>query len=374
VPLSADTRRTYVSRVRMYLARLADGSGHRRFRGDPLTNPVARDWAIRDYRLYLLREATPKRSVRYSNNALAALDDFYVRLGPGKANLRRDEAPKTGPKAMDANAEIRFFVGLPFGAFALVVGASLGLVADLGDRHDVESRVQPAVAVSGQVVPFYLARGRFQGCNAAVGGERRRGTEPIDACGAGQDLGGEQVTDAMNFGEGGAGVGHRGGDLVGHRRDPVVQPADLCHQLYRQGPQGPAQGFSRPHATQGHCRPAQADIGRPRPDLRAGSAAPENTPDRAPGQPWHASALACRSRQAAMGPTSERRWPPCSRPPASSRAVRLRLWSNRHLAPARPTSTSRRLPAQGARLTTTENGVRQERRSVLRQFRFFENR
>jgi site-specific recombinase XerC len=108
VPLSADTRRTYVSRVRMYLAWLADGGGRRRFRGYPLTNPAARDWAVRDYRLYLLREATPKRSVRYSNNALAALDDFHVRLGLGKANVGRDELPKTAPKAMDANAEIRW--------------------------------------------------------------------------------------------------------------------------------------------------------------------------------------------------------------------------------------------------------------------------
>jgi integrase len=48
---------------------------------------AARVWTIRDYRLYLLREATPKRSVRYSNNALAALDDFYIRLGLGKANV-----------------------------------------------------------------------------------------------------------------------------------------------------------------------------------------------------------------------------------------------------------------------------------------------
>jgi integrase/recombinase XerC len=57
---------------------------------------------------YLLREATPKRSVRYSNNALAALDDFYVWLGLGKANVGRDELPKTAPKAMDARAEIRW--------------------------------------------------------------------------------------------------------------------------------------------------------------------------------------------------------------------------------------------------------------------------
>lgn len=87
------------------------GTGRRRFRGDPLTNPTARGWAIRDYRLYLLREATQKRSVRSSNNALAALDDF-VRLGLGKANVGRDELPKTAPKAMDADAEIRWLRGV----------------------------------------------------------------------------------------------------------------------------------------------------------------------------------------------------------------------------------------------------------------------
>jgi hypothetical protein len=32
----------------MFLAWLADASGRRRYRGDPLTNPTARDWAIRD--------------------------------------------------------------------------------------------------------------------------------------------------------------------------------------------------------------------------------------------------------------------------------------------------------------------------------------
>jgi integrase/recombinase XerC len=92
----------------MFLAWLADASGRGRYRGDPLTNPTARDWAIRDYRLYLLREAIPKRSVRYCNNALAALDDFYVRLGLGKANAGRDELPTTAPKAMDAKEEIRW--------------------------------------------------------------------------------------------------------------------------------------------------------------------------------------------------------------------------------------------------------------------------
>jgi len=112
VPLADDTRRTYLSRVRMYLAWLdgvlADPAIRRRFKGDPLTNPRVRDWAVRDYRLYLLRDATPKRSVRYSSNALAALDDFHVRLGLGKADIGRDDLPKTTPKALDDNAQIRW--------------------------------------------------------------------------------------------------------------------------------------------------------------------------------------------------------------------------------------------------------------------------
>jgi site-specific recombinase XerD len=105
MPLAADTRRTYASRVRMYLAwpteRPATG-------GDPLIDVRARDWTVRDYRLYLLREADPKRSVRYVNNALAALDDFHLRRGLGKAAIAREDIPKTAPKAMDANAQIRW--------------------------------------------------------------------------------------------------------------------------------------------------------------------------------------------------------------------------------------------------------------------------
>ncbi len=41
-PLSADTRRTYVSRDRQYLAWLHRDTGERRVRGDPLTLPGAR--------------------------------------------------------------------------------------------------------------------------------------------------------------------------------------------------------------------------------------------------------------------------------------------------------------------------------------------
>ncbi|MEV0387714.1 hypothetical protein [Nonomuraea sp. NPDC050643] len=105
VPLAADTRRTYTSRVRMYLAWLAERPAAMQ---DPLTDRRARDWAVRDYRHYLLREADPRRSARYVNNALAALDDFHLRRGLGKADVGREDIPKTAPKAMNAPAQIRW--------------------------------------------------------------------------------------------------------------------------------------------------------------------------------------------------------------------------------------------------------------------------
>jgi integrase/recombinase XerD len=107
-PLADHTRRTYLSRARMFLAWLHADDGGRRSGGDPLTSPQARDWAVRDYRHWLLREADPKRSVRYANNALAALDDFYTRLGLGKAGVGRDDLPRTAPRALGSNAQIRW--------------------------------------------------------------------------------------------------------------------------------------------------------------------------------------------------------------------------------------------------------------------------
>jgi hypothetical protein len=92
----------------MYLAWLASPAAARRPGGDPLADPRARDWAVRDYRHWLLREADPKRSARYANNALAALDDFYTRLGLGKAGVARDDLPQTAPKALGRNAQLRW--------------------------------------------------------------------------------------------------------------------------------------------------------------------------------------------------------------------------------------------------------------------------
>jgi integrase/recombinase XerC len=62
-PLSTETRRTYASKVRTYLAWLDTGDVD----GDPLTDPAARDWAVRDYRTHLA--AVLKRSNATINNA-----------------------------------------------------------------------------------------------------------------------------------------------------------------------------------------------------------------------------------------------------------------------------------------------------------------
>ncbi|GGV30005.1 hypothetical protein GCM10010182_61330 [Actinomadura cremea] len=58
--------------MRMCLAWVADPATNRQSKGDPLTDPRARDRAMRDYRLYLLRDATPKRSVRRTTSTSAS--------------------------------------------------------------------------------------------------------------------------------------------------------------------------------------------------------------------------------------------------------------------------------------------------------------
>lgn len=86
-PLSAETRRTYRSRVRMYLAWLADHAAT--YSADPLTDRQACDWAVRDYRMWLLRDGPARRSRVYVNSTLNALDDFCTRADPLDACCRR---------------------------------------------------------------------------------------------------------------------------------------------------------------------------------------------------------------------------------------------------------------------------------------------
>ena len=122
-PLAAQTRRTYTSKVRQFLAWLAIAA----LDEDPLSSAAARDWAVRDYRTHLQsvlkrspatvnnalaarshRQSVLKRSPATVNNALAAVDDFYIRRGLGPASAARIEIAAAAPRALDARAQLRY--------------------------------------------------------------------------------------------------------------------------------------------------------------------------------------------------------------------------------------------------------------------------
>jgi site-specific recombinase XerD len=96
-PLAANTRRAYATQVSRYgeylLERSESQSGH------PLQDANARDYAARDYKLFL-KTAQHVRPTTV-NLALAALDHFYLYLGLGKVKVRREELPQQAPRALD---------------------------------------------------------------------------------------------------------------------------------------------------------------------------------------------------------------------------------------------------------------------------------
>ena len=102
-PLSGHSPRTYLGAVRAYLGWL-QGAGAD---GDPLGDAAARDWAVRDYRSYLVTVA--KRATATVNKHLAALGDFYTwrGLGPPRG-VRRHPVPRHAPRALDPRARLRY--------------------------------------------------------------------------------------------------------------------------------------------------------------------------------------------------------------------------------------------------------------------------
>lgn len=101
-PVDADTRRAYASRVRQYLAWLESAA----VEGDALGEATARDWAVRDYRSFL--QSVAKRKPSTINTVLAALNDFYSRLGLGPAEARRVEVAQSAPRALEQRESIRW--------------------------------------------------------------------------------------------------------------------------------------------------------------------------------------------------------------------------------------------------------------------------
>ena len=102
-PLTGHTPRTYLGAIRAYLTWLQAAEVD----GDPLGDVAAKDWAVRDYRSYLVTVA--KRATATVNKHLAALQDFYLWRGLGAPQgVKRHQVPRHAPKALEPRAKLRY--------------------------------------------------------------------------------------------------------------------------------------------------------------------------------------------------------------------------------------------------------------------------
>lgn len=104
-PLAERLRREYARNVRSYCAWLAVTLDRDGWQGDPLTDPLARDHAARDFRRYLQVERRAAAST--VNLALASLDALYRCLGLGRPHVRRDKPALAAPRALDEAGQRR---------------------------------------------------------------------------------------------------------------------------------------------------------------------------------------------------------------------------------------------------------------------------
>ncbi|MDP8931030.1 MAG: tyrosine-type recombinase/integrase [Actinomycetota bacterium] len=101
-PLAEHTRRTYGTRVAQFLEWLA---GYWCEAGDPMADPHARDYAVRDFKRHLKTQR--KLAASTVNLTLAAIDHFYRHLGLEPAGVRREDLPSLSPRALDEDEQRR---------------------------------------------------------------------------------------------------------------------------------------------------------------------------------------------------------------------------------------------------------------------------
>ncbi len=100
-PLTGHTPRTYLGAVRGYLAWLEQADVD----GDPLNDPAASSWAVRDYRAHLV--TVLHRSTATVNKTVAAIANFTVWRGLGQPQgVKRHRAPRRAPRAMEPRAKL----------------------------------------------------------------------------------------------------------------------------------------------------------------------------------------------------------------------------------------------------------------------------
>jgi len=97
-PLSARTREAYLAAATAFFTWLAARSAGP---GDALLAPRARDLAARDYKRYM--KVDRGLSPASVNQALAGMDHLFRFLGLGAAIVRREELPRSAPRALDTH-------------------------------------------------------------------------------------------------------------------------------------------------------------------------------------------------------------------------------------------------------------------------------
>jgi integrase/recombinase XerC len=99
-PLSSRTREAYLAAVTAFLAWLGERDGGP---GDALAAPRARDIAARDYKRYM--KAQRGLSPASVNQVLAGMDHLFRFLGLGAAIVRREELPRSAPRALNVEQQ-----------------------------------------------------------------------------------------------------------------------------------------------------------------------------------------------------------------------------------------------------------------------------
>lgn len=103
-PLAERSKREYLRNVEAFCAWLT-AAGETGWGGDPLADPLARDYAARDFKRFLkVEQGLRPASV---NLALASLDSLYRCLGLGRPNVRREELPQAAPRALGVDEQRR---------------------------------------------------------------------------------------------------------------------------------------------------------------------------------------------------------------------------------------------------------------------------
>ncbi|MEW9554969.1 hypothetical protein [Nonomuraea sp. NPDC050783] len=105
-PLSAETRRTYRSRVRMFLSWLADHAAT--YSTDPLADRQAWDWAVRDYRMWLLRDAPPSAAASTSTSPSPHWTTSTSAEAWARPTSPAKTCPKAQPRALEERARVRW--------------------------------------------------------------------------------------------------------------------------------------------------------------------------------------------------------------------------------------------------------------------------